>query len=113
MWLIGCSVRILSLFCISSTYNEVVYNKRMTYGLSVDNAIVLTGGTTSLILGASIILLALVVAFQLVARKLRQQEVFKYEFLTILAHKFRTPMTHIKWTLENIVPDETDPFRKK
>ncbi len=37
----------------------------------------------------------------------------KYEFVTIIAHKFRTPLTQIKWLLESILSDEEDSFKKE
>jgi signal transduction histidine kinase len=35
-------------------------------------------------------------------RKLREGELLKYEFITVVTHKFRTPLTHIKWAAENL-----------
>ena len=35
-------------------------------------------------------------------RRLRENEILKYEFVTTVAHKFRTPLTHIKWASENL-----------
>lgn len=35
-------------------------------------------------------------------RKLREGELLKYEFITTVTHKFRTPLTHIKWAAENL-----------
>jgi len=37
-------------------------------------------------------------------RRLRENEILKYEFVTTVAHKFRTPLTHIKWASENLTP---------
>ena len=34
--------------------------------------------------------------------KLRKNDMLKYEFITTVTHKFRTPLTHIKWSAENI-----------
>ncbi|MEK7641906.1 MAG: HAMP domain-containing sensor histidine kinase [Patescibacteria group bacterium] len=34
--------------------------------------------------------------------KLREIDVLKYEFITTVTHKFRTPLTHVKWAAENI-----------
>ena len=34
--------------------------------------------------------------------RLREEEVLKYEFITVVTHKFRTPLTQIKWTVENL-----------
>ncbi len=35
-------------------------------------------------------------------KKLREDELLKYEFITVVTHKFRTPLTHIKWAAENL-----------
>lgn len=35
-------------------------------------------------------------------RHLREADILKYEFITTVTHKFRTPLTHIKWASENI-----------
>ncbi|MDE2040879.1 MAG: hypothetical protein KGI59_00615 [Patescibacteria group bacterium] len=34
--------------------------------------------------------------------KIREGDVLKYEFITVATHKFRTPLTHIKWAAENL-----------
>lgn len=36
--------------------------------------------------------------------KLRENDLLKYEFVTIMAHKFRTPLTQIKWSAEELRP---------
>ncbi|MDE1975520.1 MAG: HAMP domain-containing histidine kinase [Patescibacteria group bacterium] len=51
------------------------------------------------------------VAFYIRGRK--QTERLKYEFVTIIAHKFRTPLTHIKWLIEDMVKDETEPYKRQ
>jgi signal transduction histidine kinase len=43
-----------------------------------------------------------VLAAAVVWRKLRQGDLLKYEFVTTVTHKFRTPLTHIKWASENL-----------
>jgi len=35
-------------------------------------------------------------------RKAREADVAKYEFITVVTHKFRTPLTRIKWATEEI-----------
>ncbi len=45
-------------------------------------------------------------------RKLRESDLLKYEFVTTVTHKFRTPLTHIKWAAENISKLSTDPELK-
>ncbi|MFA6315358.1 MAG: HAMP domain-containing sensor histidine kinase [Candidatus Paceibacterota bacterium] len=46
----------------------------------------------------------------LVWKKLRESDILKYEFITTVTHKFRTPLTHIKWAAENLnnmsIPEE-------
>ncbi|MBP6858389.1 MAG: hypothetical protein KBC33_00990 [Candidatus Pacebacteria bacterium] len=44
--------------------------------------------------------------------KLRESELLKYEFITIIAHKFRTPLTQGKWMLEEMIADENDVDKK-
>ncbi len=34
--------------------------------------------------------------------KMRETDVLKYEFINVITHKFRTPLTHIKWETENL-----------
>ncbi len=36
-------------------------------------------------------------------RKSKESDVLKYEFVTIVTHKFRTPLTYIKWSTESLV----------
>ncbi len=39
----------------------------------------------------------------------RQGDILKYEFITTVTHKFRTPLTHIKWASENLSTDRLSP----
>jgi len=57
----------------------------------------------------SILLLLIRVVWQ----KLAKNELMKYEFITIVAHKFRTPLTHIKWSSGELASTEVDPYRKQ
>ena len=38
----------------------------------------------------------------LIWRKMREEDILKYEFVTTVTHKFRTPLTRIKWAADNI-----------
>jgi len=38
----------------------------------------------------------------LVWNRLRETEVLKYEFINVITHKFRTPMTHIKFSVDEL-----------
>ncbi|MFA6404509.1 MAG: ATP-binding protein [Candidatus Paceibacterota bacterium] len=50
-----------------------------------------------------IIISIIVVSIAIVVwRRLREQDLLKYEFITTVTHKFRTPLTHIKWAAENL-----------
>lgn len=60
--------------------------------------------------------LGLVLVFVLLyalIHKSRENEHLKYEFITIIAHKFRTPLTSIKWASDNLSKEETDAYKKE
>lgn len=46
--------------------------------------------------------LAVTIVF-VIWRRLRQGDLLKYEFVNIITHKFRTPLTYIKWSSENLL----------
>lgn len=45
--------------------------------------------------------------------KIKENENLKYEFITIIAHKFRTPLTQMKWISETMVSEEKDSYKKE
>lgn len=45
--------------------------------------------------------------------KIRESDILKYEFITTVTHKFRTPMTYIKWSIEKLRLAKTDEEREK
>ncbi|MFA6459124.1 MAG: HAMP domain-containing sensor histidine kinase [Candidatus Paceibacterota bacterium] len=51
--------------------------------------------------------LILVVSY-FVWNKLREGDLMKYEFITTATHKFRTPLTHIKWATDNLSQKNLD-----
>lgn len=55
----------------------------------------------------------LLVIIRIVWQKLAKNEVLKYEFITIVAHKFRTPLTQVKWATGELVKTEQDAYRKQ
>jgi len=57
----------------------------------------------------SLLILVLIVILEMV-REIKSSERMKYEFITIIAHKFQTPLSQIKWIAENIKKEETSPF---
>jgi signal transduction histidine kinase len=53
-----------------------------------------------------------VTAGAIVWKKLRESDALKYEFITVVTHKFRGPLTQIKWLAESItdaIPEEAKP----
>ena len=44
-------------------------------------------------------------------RRLSETDLLKYEFITVITHKFRTPLTRIKWAAEDV--SETVPVGKR
>lgn len=42
---------------------------------------------------------------------LRENEKLKYEFISIIAHKFRTPLTYIKWAASELESKEQDSYK--
>jgi signal transduction histidine kinase len=48
----------------------------------------------------------------IVWRQLKEADVLKYEFVTTVTHKFRTPLTHIKWAAENLKKTEISEDQK-
>ncbi len=45
--------------------------------------------------------------------KIREADVLKYEFITIITHKLRTPLTRIKWSTENLAGTVTSPEQRQ
>lgn len=47
-------------------------------------------------------------------KRLQDTDILKYEFITVITHKLRTPLTHIKWSLESlrqtVLPAEREKF---
>src|ERR1043165_1864861 len=46
-------------------------------------------------------------------KKIAETETMKYEFLTIIAHKFRTPLTSLKWSVEGLLSSNIDSSAKE
>lgn len=49
----------------------------------------------------------------LVWKQLRQADILKYEFINNVSHKFRTPLTHIRWLAEELREDTSQEMRNK
>lgn len=85
----------------------------MNYELTVNGSTILAGDIIGGIFILVVLLAVPAVIVYAVWRKLLQNETFKYEFITIIAHKFRTPLTTVKWLIENLLATEQDSFRRE
>ncbi len=61
----------------------------------------------------SIILLIIALSSAVHAHRVRSNAALRSEFISIISHKFRTPLTSVRWLTENLVESEKDNFRKK
>jgi signal transduction histidine kinase len=85
----------------------------MFYELFINGSPILNGNVVvvfTLIFSFLAIILALITY---TIRKIKENESQKYEFITIIAHKFRTPLTSIKWLALSLIQKETDPYKKQ
>jgi signal transduction histidine kinase len=39
-------------------------------------------------------------------QKMHESEALKYEFITVVTHKFRTPLTYVKWSVDDLIKKE-------
>ncbi len=82
--------------------------------ISIENALhefsVIGLPGTILAVSVAILVIAIISALW---RTLARNEKLKYEFITIIAHKFRTPLTHIKWTSDELIKNEQDAYKKQ
>ncbi|MFA6554358.1 MAG: HAMP domain-containing sensor histidine kinase [Candidatus Paceibacterota bacterium] len=85
----------------------------MTYQIILDNNQILTGSV--LRAGITIVIFIIIVTAIIIyiSKRLTENRRLKYEFITIVAHKFRTPLTYVKWLCDALIPEEMDPFKKK
>ncbi|HEY9583400.1 MAG TPA: HAMP domain-containing sensor histidine kinase [Candidatus Paceibacterota bacterium] len=58
-----------------------------------------------------LLVLAVIVIGKIIWNKFKSYETLKYEFVTIIAHKFRTPLTQMKWILETLKEKEQDSYK--
>jgi len=68
-----------------------------------------------LLISSSVIIFGIIVKWLggTIWNKLNENENLKYEFITIIAHKFRTPLTQIKWLTEGMAMSEQDGLKKQ
>lgn len=82
---------------------EVIYN----------NSVIISQTDLEVAVLGIALLCALILLVGLIWQKLRENAHLKYEFVTIIAHKFRTPLTYVKWSSDGLINDEHDPYKKK
>jgi len=85
----------------------------MNYEILINNSSVWSGNIFVLALVVLILLGILATIVVYLWRKLEENEGLKYEFITIIAHKFRTPLTSIKWLMEGMLADELDAHKRE
>ncbi len=85
----------------------------MYYQLYIDNSLILDGDLRFVILGIVTILTIVVSLLFIILHIIQGSEKMKYEFITIIAHKFRTPLTQIKWLVEGLYQTEVDSYKKQ
>lgn len=59
-----------------------------------------------------VLLIGLIIIVSSIRVRLRNERL-KYEFITIIAHKFRTPLTHVKWSAGELISNEQDAYRRQ
>ncbi len=47
-----------------------------------------------------------------ILKKIKEEDILKYEFINVVIHKFRTPLTSIRWSTENLL-SSTDGIQKE
>lgn len=78
----------------------------------IDNLII--QGSSVIPSWASPVVLGLIISISLlfIWRKIREADLLKYEFVSIITHKFRTPLTAIRWFSENLTKSVPDEFKE-
>lgn len=85
----------------------------MNYEILIDGISIFEGRIVGLIFVLFVVLVILIGIAITLWLKLREHNTLKSEFITIIAHKFRTPLTHLKWLTETLLPGEQDAIRKE
>lgn len=82
----------------------------MNFEIVINDSYSVFANLLSVLLFVALLVFILLFITRLIWRKFRMYETLKYEFVTIIAHKFRTPLTQIKWVIETILEKERDPY---
>ncbi|MEK7464034.1 MAG: HAMP domain-containing sensor histidine kinase [Patescibacteria group bacterium] len=83
----------------------------MNFEIIINDSYSIFANLLSIVLFAALLLFILLFITRMIWRKFRKYETLKYEFVTIIAHKFRTPLTQMKWIAETILEKEQDPYK--
>lgn len=89
-------------FLNTMNYQKLSY--LFPFSISIENNLAAFIFVTLLLLFLGLIIWAII-------KKLSGNEILKYEFITIIAHKFRTPLTQVKWISEELLKSEQDPYK--
>jgi signal transduction histidine kinase len=65
------------------------------------------------ILAVIVVIILCLTAWKKLRSAIRATERLKYEFISIIAHKFRTPLTYIKWSTDELSSKEQDSYKIK
>ncbi|MEI8061698.1 MAG: ATP-binding protein [bacterium] len=84
-----------SLFTVLSGFLIVAINWINNY--SSQSSLGLPNWVTPLLSGLGVLIIGYILL-----KKLREADVLKYEFINNISHKFRTPLTHIRWMSEEL-----------
>jgi signal transduction histidine kinase len=85
----------------------------MAYRLLINELPVLSGDIIAVCIVALAALIVILSVIVYAIGKIKDNESQKYEFITIIAHKFRTPLTSVKWLATSMIQKETDPYKKQ
>lgn len=85
----------------------------MKYQILIDNNQIISGNVMEIIIVLSFLIIVIILITIYLFKRLNENNRMKYEFITIIAHKFRTPLTYVKWVCDSLIPEEIDSFKKK
>ncbi len=85
----------------------------MKYQILINQTPFIDGNVLGTGLLTFIFLLVIVLIIIYIVKRLKENSSLKYEFITIIAHKFRTPLSSIKWLLESTSNTGIDPYVKQ
>jgi len=85
----------------------------MPYTAAISNIAAWTGQDWIILAIALVAAAAIIAAVTVFYRMHSRNERERYEFITIIAHKFRTPLTQVKWSIETLLKSALDPYQRE